>query len=126
MDSSHVALGSIGLFVGWWFRAVAWSAEDPKPCACACNCAYSPVISETSSSSGFGNYPVILAILLGALGLIANLAVAFKVSWVSRMTRGSCPLSSLTKRALGNRRVSLAQPRVFKSLVDENEFVTAR
>lgn len=81
MDALHCFACGLGFVGGWLLRANLWAKEEPLPCHCNCNCAFSVPVGE--SSSGIYQSSIILAIVLGAVGLIANLAVAFKVSWTS-------------------------------------------
>ena len=81
MDGHCVVAGLIGCFAGWTLRGYFPDPREPVPCNCNCACHHQ--LSHTPSSWG-PNSGFLTAIVIVCITVLANLALVFKVSWVSR------------------------------------------
>ena len=81
MDLSHAVVGSTSLIFGWWVRGVFVQKKDPLPCVCQCNC---KVQSGGGESEAWFPTGLLLAIVLGLAGILANVALAFRVTLTNK------------------------------------------
>ena len=80
MDPVAVALVGFGFGIGWWTKSCYPDPVAPTPCTCECHCVHN---GSLDNSSSYGSTGVALALLVGLIGLVANAALAFKVTVVS-------------------------------------------
>ena len=82
MDVWHISCGGAGFIAGWLIKGWIIGEPTPSPCICHCSCHHQP--SSGDHTSWFSQVGFWLALSVGLLGLVANLALAFKVTVVSR------------------------------------------
>lgn len=82
MDAWHFTCAVAGALVGWWGRSQLVDKEDPPPCNCHCNCHYSTTALD--NPVWFPQTGIWLTVVVGGLILLANLAVAFKITVVNK------------------------------------------
>lgn len=80
MDPFAVGCSFVGFAIGWGVKGLYPDRAAVVPCSCDCHCQHSVI----DSSSNWGQSGIFLAILVGILGLLANAALAFKVTVVSK------------------------------------------
>ena len=61
MDSSHAVVGAFAFCVGWWIRHLYVTKEEPAPCKCVCNCAFS--FPGGDSSGSWGSTGVLIGVI---------------------------------------------------------------
>lgn len=81
MDTSLVLTGCVSLWLGWCARGWFPEPQEVPPCACNCNC-YHQAPVETAQN--WPHWAVYLAVIVGGIGLLADAALAFKVTVVSK------------------------------------------
>ena len=82
MDFHHLTSLVGGVFLGWYLRGCLITKEEPIPCNCLCSCHH-----QLSSAENSNWTPQFSFVAAGATVLVvvaANLALAFKVTWISR------------------------------------------
>lgn len=82
MDFHHFANLVGGVFLGWYLRGTFITKEEPVPCNCLCSCHHQVSSSENSLWTPNTSILVVGATILVVVA--ANLALAFKVTWISR------------------------------------------
>lgn len=81
-----VVTGLVSLWIGWTIRGWYPEQTDPQPCNCSCNCYHQPPVD----SSGSWSQSILLAsAVIGVAGILANAALAFKVTVTSRSDSSS-------------------------------------
>ena len=82
MDLWHVSVGVSGFILGWSFKSSLIEKEEVKPCVCQCNCHHK--VDSTEGGTGLPSFGIWVVLFVGVLILVANLAVAFKVTVASK------------------------------------------
>lgn len=102
MDSSHAVVGASAFFAGWWVRHLYVTKEEPAPCKCVCNCAFS--LPGGDNSGNWGSSGVLIGVILVLTILLANLAVACKISWVNKGDEKEISLTVSHQKGQGKQR----------------------
>ena len=81
METSSWLAGVVGISLGWYIRGWYPEQVDPIPCQCSCNCFHQ---QSTESSSVWGQTSILLGVGVAVACILANAALAFKVTVVSK------------------------------------------
>lgn len=81
MEAQLAIAGFVGLVVGWNARGFFPEKEEAPACSCLCNCHHNVTSSEAASWFQPG---LVVASLVVLITIAANLALVFRVSWVSK------------------------------------------
>ena len=81
MEAQLAIAGFVGLVVGWNARGFFPEKEEAPACSCLCNCHHNVTSSEAASWFQPG---LVVASLVVLITIAANLALVFRVSWVTK------------------------------------------